>query len=196
MSPRCSRGALTPRVRSTGSRPACRVPWLTNSVSIDSRTNTRHDPRMLELIVLTDRALALACRGHQELVLGSGPPAAAKGDRTADRASASPEARPGILDRLSNWRTAPAGARRSGRDPRARRRRADADWREVPGRLTRVTSGLITGSHVGRSRGPGVLCGAPERTRPYTRPRLSTRVNPTVPQPRSEGEAPPRLETR
>ena len=37
--------------------------------TFDSRTNTRHDPRMLELIVLTGRALALVCHGHHELVL-------------------------------------------------------------------------------------------------------------------------------
>ena len=39
------------------------------SVHVDFARDARHDRSMLELLVLMGRALALACRGHQELVL-------------------------------------------------------------------------------------------------------------------------------
>src|SRR5438067_636679 len=56
---------------------------------------------MLELLVVLVRALALACRGHRELVLENLAPAAAvDGHATHDQASQSPDARPPVLDRL------------------------------------------------------------------------------------------------
>jgi hypothetical protein len=54
---------------------------------------------VLETIVLSVRALALACRGHHELVLENSALRQQLGAiKTHDEASAPPDARPAVLD--------------------------------------------------------------------------------------------------
>ena len=50
-----------------GTLSVARTPSAT--VSVDFRTQRRHHDSVPEMIGLTARALALACRGHHELVL-------------------------------------------------------------------------------------------------------------------------------
>jgi hypothetical protein len=51
------------------SAAACRSPELRPRVRLDFRTPRDQDHRVLETVFLMARALALACRGHHEVVL-------------------------------------------------------------------------------------------------------------------------------
>ena len=67
------RAGADPNRRFTGDHPALRdlsfATIRTGRVMVASRLVERQNRRVLEMIVVLVRALALACRGHHELVL-------------------------------------------------------------------------------------------------------------------------------